>query len=241
MNLHDIIRDSIKYSAYYPGCGDDFGLMFKLPIPRCVVYCDWGGRVDESGKQELYCGHENSFWNFVPEGWTLDTSIGINGIADITDPFLDLFGENDFITTTWNSKENINKKVLQAQYRKGSMRKKAIFCLGFEGIDLYKKLYPNAGKCRIFIHKQGIGTKDSRFTDWGTELTTAFEKSQPDLLYDWEWEGGWLDLPPQLKAKFLKESVKGIIPGYTNHQDNRVAEAEYEIDHRPRIKLSPPR
>lgn len=231
------LKSIISNSAYYPGCGDDFSLMFKFPTPRCVVYCDWGGRTDESGKQELYCGHEDSFWNFEPEGWTLDTSIGIE---DITVPFLYLFRENNFRVTTWNSVEDINKKVLFAQYRKaGTLKTKyAIFCLGFEGIDLYKKLYPHAGKCRIFIHKLGIGTKDSQHTDWRDELTTALGVSQPDLLYDWGWDNEWWKLPPQLKAKFLKESGKGIIPGYKNQQNNGVAEAEYEIYHRPRQNLS---
>ena len=237
------LKSIISNSAYYPGCGDDFSLMFKFPTPRCVVYCDWGGRTDESGKQELYCGHEDSFWNFVPEGWTR-----VGEIRPITNLFIDLYEQSEkFFITTWKGGidygTNIEKKVLLAQFEKTGTRKTkyAIFCLGFEGIDLYKKLYSSAGKCGIFIHKLGIGTKDSQDTPWEIELIDAFENSQPDLLYDWEWDNEWWKLPPQLKAKFLKESDKGIIPGYTNHQDNRVAEAEYEIDHRPRIKLSPPR
>jgi hypothetical protein len=87
--------------------------------------------------------------------------------------------------------------------------KHAIFCLGFEGIDLYKKLYPLGKDCHLFIHKQGLGTKDSQHIPWRKELTAAFSNSQLDLLYDWEWDNKWWNLPDELNEKFRKERGNG--------------------------------
>jgi hypothetical protein len=209
------LRKIIKLSTFYPGCADDFDLMSRISDPSNWVFCDWGG-VEENGKQGFAggsCGSESSFWDFQPQGWTRD-----GAIEDITDQFFNSFGR-DFepteTTTYEGEKVTIKMKVLHAQFRKVETEetRHAIFCLGFDGIDLYKKLYTKSLKCGLYIQKQGVGTKEGHDKKYGSfektweqALDEALRNAPPKLLYNW---GGRFGLPDTLNDIFPPEERRG--------------------------------
>lgn len=188
----------------------------------------------------------SSFGDSGPYGWRREGKI-----EDITEDFLSdevigvtkpLFTTTngglitttyDDITKTYGDPTEIKQKVLLARftnpvYPRGRYSY-AIFCLGFEGIDLYKKLY-RGRQCRFYMHKQGIGTKysqDKAFM-WKEKLTNAFGELKPDVLFNLNC-GSWCDLPETVKKMLGTE-------GFSMFKGGSEEEGKYEIfyRHRPR-------
>jgi len=219
--MHLELESIIHLSTYYPGSGDHFDLMSHLSDPLSDppnwVFVDWGGIEDKKGKQQLPCGNESSFGSFKPKGWSR-----VGKIEIITDQFFQSFGRNfeSTETTTYEGGKltikTIKMKVLHAQFQKvrTAETRHAIFCLGFDGIDLYRKLYTNGLQCGLYIQKQGVGTKDGqhkqyygeRALTWEQALDKALRSAPPNLLYNWS---GYGDLPDTLDDIFPHHKRQG--------------------------------
>ena len=219
-----------RNSAYYPGCGDDFTVMFHNSSPTKWVFNDWGG-PEEEGYIRMATGDDER--SFSQMRICKEFGYKRSKVVDVTSLFKDVIGLP--ATKFGNKEEDVSgQKVLYSLFthQEDKSTKEALFFLGYEGVMLYTKLYRKGRPCSLFLVKQGLGTKYSQNDpNLYDNLKNAFSANPPKQVWTADIsEKLWRDIFAEVKVIRRGDPISLVSPGKCGDPDRTTVMDKWCLD-----------